>query len=92
MSAKEIRGESAVKNGKIGVIFEGCTSVKTVKEWKKEGKEFEYLFWVGSMGSFDNRSQKIALSFAKLLNEAGSHVCHFRKQGKEFWGYTTTTW
>ena len=23
------------------------------------------------MGSFDNRSQKIALSFAKLLNEAG---------------------
>ena len=23
------------------------------------------------MGSYDNRSQKIALSFAKLLNEAG---------------------
>lgn len=45
--------------------------VKTVKEMKKEGEEFEYLFWVGSMGSYDNRSQKIALSFAKLLNEAG---------------------
>ena len=45
--------------------------IPTVKELKKAGEEFEYLFWVGSMGSFDNRSQKIALSFAKLLNEAG---------------------
>ncbi|WP_147535016.1 heterodisulfide reductase-related iron-sulfur binding cluster [Bacillus marasmi] len=45
--------------------------VKTVKEMKKAGEEFEYLFWVGAMGSYDNRSQKIALSFAKLLNEAG---------------------
>ncbi|MCM3764068.1 (Fe-S)-binding protein [Neobacillus niacini] len=45
--------------------------VKTVKEMNKAGEEFEYLFWVGSMGSYDNRSQKIALSFAKLLNEAG---------------------
>lgn len=45
--------------------------VPTVKEMKKAGEEFEYLFWVGSMGSYDNRSQKIALSFAKLLNVAG---------------------
>lgn len=46
-------------------------NVPTVKEMKKADEEFEYLFWVGSMGSYDNRSQKIALSFAKLLNEAG---------------------
>ncbi|PKF90186.1 hypothetical protein CW306_01265 [Bacillus sp. BA3] len=46
-------------------------SIPTVKELKKQGEEFDYLFWVGSMGSYDNRSQKIALSFAKLLNEAG---------------------
>ncbi|MBS4200727.1 4Fe-4S dicluster domain-containing protein [Bacillus sp. FJAT-49732] len=45
--------------------------VPTIKELKKAGEDFEYLFWVGSMGAFDNRSQKIALSFAKLLNEAG---------------------
>lgn len=45
--------------------------VPTVKEMNKAGEEFEYLFWVGSMGSYDNRSQKIALAFAKLLNEAG---------------------
>jgi Fe-S oxidoreductase len=37
----------------------------------KETDDFEYLFWVGSMGSFDNRSQKIAQSVAKILNVAG---------------------
>lgn len=46
-------------------------SIPTVKEKAKAEEEFEYLFWVGSMGSYDNRSQKIALSFAKLMNEAG---------------------
>lgn len=45
--------------------------IPTIKELKKEGKDFEYLFWVSSMGSYDNRSQKIALAFAKLLNKAG---------------------
>ncbi|MDQ0232177.1 (Fe-S)-binding protein [Metabacillus malikii] len=45
--------------------------IPTVKELKKSGEEFEYLFWVGSMGSFDNRSQKIAISFARLLQKAG---------------------
>ncbi|KOO37311.1 heterodisulfide reductase-related iron-sulfur binding cluster [Priestia koreensis] len=45
--------------------------IPTVKELSKAGEEFEYLFWVGSMGSYDNRSQKISLAFAKLLNEAG---------------------
>lgn len=45
--------------------------IPTIKELKKEEKEFEYLFWVSSMGSFDSRSQKIALAFAKLMNKAG---------------------
>ena len=45
--------------------------VPTVKEIEKKGEEFDYLFFVGSMGSYDNRSQKIAQSFAKVLNEAG---------------------
>ena len=45
--------------------------VPTVKELKKEGKEFEYLFWVSSMGSYDSRSQKIAIAVAKLMNKAG---------------------
>ncbi|MGG1663184.1 (Fe-S)-binding protein [Brevibacillus sp. NRS-1366] len=37
----------------------------------KETDEFEYLFFVGSMGSFDNRSQKIAQAFANIMNLAG---------------------
>ncbi|WP_209123395.1 (Fe-S)-binding protein [Alkalihalobacillus sp. BA299] len=45
--------------------------VPTIKEMQKAGEEFEYLFFVGSMGSYDKRSQKIAQSFAKVLNEAG---------------------
>jgi len=45
--------------------------IPTVKELKKSGEEFEYLFWVSSMGSYDNRSQKIAVAFAKLMNKAG---------------------
>jgi Fe-S oxidoreductase len=46
-------------------------SVPTTKEVEKAGEEFEYLFFVGSMGSYDTRSQKIARSLAKVLNEAG---------------------
>ena len=45
--------------------------IPTVKELKKSSEEMDYLFWVGSMGSFDNRSQKIALAFARLMNQAG---------------------
>ncbi|WP_053218066.1 (Fe-S)-binding protein [Virgibacillus senegalensis] len=51
--------------------LEPDVSIPTVKEMKKAGEEFEYLFWVSSMGSYDNRSQKIAMAFAKLMNEAG---------------------
>ncbi|MDV2583137.1 (Fe-S)-binding protein [Alkalibacillus haloalkaliphilus] len=46
-------------------------NIPTVKEMSKAGEEFEYLFWVSSMGSYDNRSQKIALAFARLMNKAG---------------------
>lgn len=46
-------------------------SIPTIKELKKAGEEFDYLFWVSSMGAYDNRSQKIALDFAKLMNKAG---------------------
>ncbi|WP_101842355.1 heterodisulfide reductase-related iron-sulfur binding cluster [Halobacillus sp. Marseille-P3879] len=45
--------------------------IPTVKELKKSGEDFDYLFWVSSMGSYDNRSQKIAMAFAKLMNAAG---------------------
>ncbi|KRE49492.1 (Fe-S)-binding protein [Paenibacillus sp. Soil724D2] len=41
--------------------------VRTVKE----NPEFEYLFFLGSMGAYDNRSRKITHSFVKLMKEAG---------------------
>lgn len=37
----------------------------------KENPDFEYLFFVGSMGSYDNRSRKVTRAFVRLLNEAG---------------------
>ena len=46
-------------------------TVPTVKEAAKAEEEFDYLFFVGSMGSYDNRSQKIAQSFAHVMNKAG---------------------
>jgi Fe-S oxidoreductase len=37
----------------------------------KKEKEFEYLFFVGSMGSYDMRSQKISRALVKILHHAG---------------------
>lgn len=42
-------------------------SVPTVKE----NPDFEYLFFVGTMGSYDQRSRKISRAFVRLLHEAG---------------------
>lgn len=36
-----------------------------------EGKKPEYLFWVGSAGSYDDRAKKISKAFAKILVHAG---------------------
>ncbi|MBB6446270.1 (Fe-S)-binding protein [Bacillus benzoevorans] len=49
-------------------------TIPTAKELKKTGEEFDYLFFVGSMGSYDNRSQKLTQSFARLLHKAGVRV------------------
>ncbi|KOP65515.1 hypothetical protein AMS62_09840 [Bacillus sp. FJAT-18019] len=37
----------------------------------KENPDFDVLFFVGSMGSYDNRSRKITRAFVRLMNEAG---------------------
>ncbi|WNR42213.1 (Fe-S)-binding protein [Paenibacillus roseipurpureus] len=41
--------------------------VRTVKE----NPTFEYLFFLGSMGAYDNRSRKITHAFVKLMREGG---------------------
>lgn len=37
----------------------------------KEVDDFDYLFWVGSMAAYDDRSKQIAYDFVKIMNEAG---------------------
>lgn len=44
--------------------------VKTMAEMMAAGEEPEVLFWVGCMGSFDDRAKKITKAFAKLLQKA----------------------
>lgn len=48
----------------------------------KEQKDFEYLLFVGSMGSYDNRSQKVMQSLVKLLNHAGVKFAILGKKEK----------
>ncbi len=42
-----------------------------VKVLGEPGVEAEYLYWVGCAGSFDDRNQKVTISTARLLHEAG---------------------
>ena len=43
--------------------------VMTMAEYFEERPDV--LFWVGCMGSFDDRAKKIAVAFARILNAAG---------------------
>ncbi len=40
-------------------------------KYANESHEFEYLFWVGCMGSFDSRIRKYIADFAELAKKAG---------------------
>jgi len=50
---------------------EADTEIKLMSQFVAEGRQPEYLFWVGCSGSYDPRSQKISTALAKLLNVAG---------------------
>jgi len=41
--------------------------VRTMLELNAKGKKAEYLFWVGSAGSYDDRAKKITRAFVKIL-------------------------
>lgn len=45
--------------------------VPTMAEMLQEGKQPEFLFWVGCAGSFDDRAKRITKAFVQLLNRAG---------------------
>ncbi len=42
--------------------------VRTMAETAGQGNEPEYLFWVGSAGSYDDRAKKITKDFVKILD------------------------
>lgn len=46
-------------------------NIKTIAEYTAEGTSPEVLFWVGCMGAFDARAQRITKAFAQILNHVG---------------------
>ena len=44
--------------------------IKTIAEYSTEGKTPEIIFWVGDIGSFDERAKKITKAFCKILHHA----------------------
>ncbi len=45
--------------------------ITTMAELAAKGEQPEVLFWVGCIGSFDDRAKKVTRAFAKILNAAG---------------------
>ncbi|HWJ23968.1 MAG TPA: (Fe-S)-binding protein [Gemmatimonadaceae bacterium] len=45
--------------------------INTMAELMERGERPDILFWVGCMGSFDDRAKKITVSFARILKAAG---------------------
>ena len=45
--------------------------VPTMSELTERGDRPEVLFWVGCMGSFDDRAKKITIAFARILKASG---------------------
>lgn len=45
--------------------------VQTMAELAAKGEKPEVLFWVGCIGSFDDRAKKVTRAFSKILNAAG---------------------
>lgn len=43
-------------------------SVPVISEKHAQGETPEYLFWVGSMGAFDDRYQKVTRAFVRILH------------------------
>lgn len=46
-------------------------NIPTMAEMAERGEQAEVLYWVGCMGSFDDRAKKTTVAFAKILQAAG---------------------
>ncbi|MEO7102023.1 MAG: (Fe-S)-binding protein [Gemmatimonadaceae bacterium] len=69
--------ESLEKNGSPWAFDPGDRAkwaegmdIPTMAEMVERGERPEVLFWVGCMGSFDDRAKKIAVAFARVLQAA----------------------
>ena len=69
--------------------------IPTMAELAARGEHAEILFWVGCMGSFDDRAKKVTVAFARILKAAGvrfailgqEESCHgdpARRMGNEY--------
>jgi Fe-S oxidoreductase len=45
--------------------------IPTMAELRERGQKADVLFWVGCMGSFDDRAKKITVAVARILQAAG---------------------
>ncbi len=70
-------------------------NIRTMAELHERGERPDVLFWVGCMGSFDDRAKKITVAFAKILQSCGisfailgqEEHCHgdpARRMGNEY--------
>ncbi|HEV8217893.1 MAG TPA: (Fe-S)-binding protein, partial [Gemmatimonadaceae bacterium] len=69
--------------------------IPTMAELVERGEQPDVLFWVGCMGSFDDRAKKITVAFARILKACGINFailgqeehCHgdpARRMGNEY--------
>ena len=69
--------------------------IPTMAELVEKGEKADILFWVGGMGSFDDRAKKITVAFARILQAANvrfailgqEETCHgdpARRMGNEY--------
>jgi Fe-S oxidoreductase len=69
--------------------------IPTMAELVEKGEKADILFWVGCMGSFDDRAKKITVAFARILQAANvrfailgqEETCHgdpARRMGNEY--------
>jgi len=69
--------------------------IPTMAELRERGERPDILFWVGCMGSFDDRAKKITVAFARILKACGINFailgqeehCHgdpARRMGNEY--------
>jgi Fe-S oxidoreductase len=84
----------AFNPGDRGAWAEGM-EIPTMAELVERGEKADILFWVGCMGSFDERAKKITVAFGRILQAASikfailgqEETCHgdpARRMGNEY--------